>query len=122
MKLREFKRLEFEYRIFISLSIVMLICIISILYFSESPSIMVLIGTNLNITPSIISKSYYIFMSVLILGVSILRMWAGSILTANRVMSFSVKSDLLIQDGPYRFAFLLQDYCCPYYFIYLTSN
>ncbi len=93
---------EFEARIFVSLGIALSVSLPSLLFFKQAPSLLVLIGgaAGLNEATSI-STGYGIVAGFLALS-SLLRMWAGSVLTAERVMAFKVQVDKLNTLGPYR--------------------
>ncbi len=94
-------KFEFEYRIFVSLSIVLTIFFISVTIFYDVPSLLVLTGSILGL-----SKGYSIIIGFSILAgimllLSLLRMWAGSILSSQTVMSFKVQTAKLQISGPY---------------------
>lgn len=92
---------EFEFRIFISLSIVLLTCLISFGFFYESAPLyrQILQETTLN---SISPFSAYLFASVVMGFISLLRMWSGSVLSSEIVMTFRVRTDLFSKEGPYQ--------------------
>lgn len=95
------KKIEFEIRIFISFSIVILICALSFSVFSEYPENVVVIGRLIGLSAGI-SLSMGFWMAALITAVaSILRMWSGSVLTSKRMMAFPVQDDSLLVIGPY---------------------
>ena len=94
-------RLEFELRIFVSLGIVACICAVSAIVSSGAPAMMVILGTAAGIDPGIARTAGYLLLAVLMGFVSAFRMWAGSELTARRVMAFRVQTDTLRTSGPY---------------------
>ena len=94
-------KFEFENRIFISLSIVAVIYTLSITIFQNSPSMLVLIGSLLGLSASLSIIAGYLVLAVGMLVICVLRMWAGTILSSQTVMSFQVRSDSLQIVGPY---------------------
>lgn len=94
-------KIEFEYRIFISLSIVLLTCLISFGFFPESSPLyrQILKGTPLN---GISAFSVYVTASVVMVIISLLRMWSGSVLSSEIVMTFKIRTDLFSKEGPYQ--------------------
>ncbi len=100
MKLKEkIRKIEFEARIFISFSIVILTCTLSLLVFSNSSSTYLFICRLLWLEEY--SKFMYLLAATLMILVSVLRMWAGSLLSSRTVMSFKVQSDSFVLSGPY---------------------
>jgi S-adenosylmethionine-diacylglycerol 3-amino-3-carboxypropyl transferase len=103
MKKREdsFLSLEFKYRIFVSLSIVAITCLISFGLFPESAPLysQVLKETSAG---NISADTAYITAAFIMVLVSLLRMWSGSILSSEIVMKFRVRTDKLSKDGPYQ--------------------
>ncbi|HMQ70065.1 MAG TPA: DUF3419 family protein [Ignavibacteria bacterium] len=95
-KIRKF---EFESRIFISLSIVILACIISVAFFSHYPPVYITLFRLSGLEEY--SSLMFLFASVFMIFISLLRMWAGSLLTSNTVMSFKVRSESLVTSGVY---------------------
>jgi S-adenosylmethionine-diacylglycerol 3-amino-3-carboxypropyl transferase len=95
------KKIEFEIRIFISFSIVILICVLSFSVFAEYPENVVVIGKLVGLSAGT-SLSLGFWMAALITAVaSVLRMWSGSVLTSKRMMAFPVQDDSLLVIGPY---------------------
>ena len=92
-------RYEFEARIFVSFSIVILTCVISAVFFSQSSPIYVLLFGMAGLEKY--SPVMFLIASILMIVLSVMRMWAGSLLTSKTVMSFRVMSDSLIITGPY---------------------
>lgn len=94
-------KFEFEYRIFISLSIVLLTCLISFGFYSDTDPLyrQVLKELSLNQTPA---SAAFITASFIMLFISLLRMWSGTELSSEIVMTFKVRTDLLSKEGPYQ--------------------
>jgi len=93
------KKLEFEARIFISFSIVILACAISYFFFGHFPSNYITIFRAFGLEKY--SSLMFFIASALMIIISLLRMWAGSLLSSKTVMSFKVQSDSLVLSGPY---------------------
>ena len=101
--LAQIRKTWFEIRIFISLSIVTIISFLSFLLFKNDPSTLEIAGRSLGLT-SILSFRYgYIFVAFLVMFASLIRMWAGSILTSKTVMTFKIQNRKLSLSGPYNF-------------------
>jgi len=100
MKLKEkIKQLEFEARIFVSFSIVILACVISVVLFSDFDANYLVIFRFAGVEEY--SSLMFLFASALFVMISLLRMWAGSLLSSKTVMSFKVQSSSLVISGPY---------------------
>jgi S-adenosylmethionine-diacylglycerol 3-amino-3-carboxypropyl transferase len=97
-------RVEFEGRIFISLSIVLIVCLISFLGFPGVPGNMVLAGKLLGLSAEVSVITGFILAALIMVMASLLRMWAGTVLSSERVMSFRVRKDVLASAGPYQFS------------------
>jgi len=95
-------RVEFEGRIFISLGIVLMVYLISFLGFPGIPGNMALLGNLFGLSPDISIKTGFIIVSLLMMAATILRMWAGSVLASEFVMSFKVRKEVFINKGPYK--------------------
>ena len=95
-------KLEFEYRIFVSLGIVIFTCFLSFNYYAGDYAIVQIIGNTVSAEPVFTLKSTFVVLSVVMIIVSLLRMWAGSLLSSKRVMSFKIKDDMLVTAGPYK--------------------
>jgi protein-S-isoprenylcysteine O-methyltransferase Ste14 len=93
---------EFESRIFVSLGIVAAVCAASGLLFPHSPSMMVLLGSLAGGGPEASRRWGFLAVALVMVLVSVLRMWAGTELTAPRVMAFRVQVDEFHTRGPYR--------------------
>jgi protein-S-isoprenylcysteine O-methyltransferase Ste14 len=98
----QLKRTEFEARIFVSLGIVTLIALPSLLFFKNAPSLFVLTGAFFGADASTAMQYGYGIVGAFLAVCSLFRMWAGSILTPERVMAFKVQVDKLHTEGPYR--------------------
>jgi protein-S-isoprenylcysteine O-methyltransferase Ste14 len=108
------KKSEFEARIFVSLGIVAVVTIPSLLLFKESPSALVVAGALAGLDAARSVTAGYIVVALILAACSLFRMWAGSILTPERVMAFKIQTDQLNREGPYRLVrnpIYLADYC-----------
>ncbi|MEW6512015.1 MAG: methyltransferase [Bacteroidota bacterium] len=92
---------EFELRIFVSLSIVAVVCALSAFVFQGRASTAVLIGAHFGADAASAGRVTYLALAAVMLLLSLLRMWAGSELSARRVMAFRVQADELHTAGPY---------------------
>jgi S-adenosylmethionine-diacylglycerol 3-amino-3-carboxypropyl transferase len=99
--IRSVRKVEFEARIFISFSIVILICVLSFVVYRSSPSNIIIAGRWFGIEPDLAYRTGYLMVAVMLMVASLLRMWAGSILTSQRVMAFKVQKSQLTTSGPY---------------------
>lgn len=99
---RRIQKWEFEARIFVSLSIVLAVCTLSYSLFDGSSAIAVLSGRLFGLPPGYSRSVGFLLAALLMASASLLRMWAGSILSSDRVMSFRVQNDRLLTRGPYR--------------------
>lgn len=100
--LDKIRKIEFEIRIFISLGIVIVICLISFLAYPDVPSNMERLGSKVGLSQSASLKWGYGFVAFIMVVASMLRMWAGSVLSSPRVMSFKIRKELLAEEGPYK--------------------
>ncbi|WP_457565206.1 methyltransferase family protein [Caldithrix abyssi] len=96
------RRWEFELRIVVSFLIVALICAISFAFYPKSPLCAAVVGRWFGLSASSATTLAYLLASVFMAAASLLRMWAGSLLTSRRMMRFAVQSDGLVIAGPYR--------------------
>lgn len=100
MNLKEkIEKNEFEARIFISFSIVIIVCFISFILMKDYQPVYYVIFEALGIESY--SSYFFIFTSAAMFFISVLRMWAGSLLSSRTVMSFKVVSDSFVTSGPY---------------------
>src|SRR5512140_3800879 len=99
MKIRKF---EFEFRIFISFGLVILISALSFSVFAGLPDNSAALGGLLGIPASRSRALGYLAAALVMAVASFLRIWSGSVLTSKRMMSFAVKTDALLSSGPYR--------------------
>jgi S-adenosylmethionine-diacylglycerol 3-amino-3-carboxypropyl transferase len=91
----------FTLRIFISLSIVVIITSISFLFFENAPTSLEIAGKWIGLSPELSQRFGYYLVSILVLKASLIRMWAGSILSSATVMSFKIQNRNLKISGPY---------------------
>ncbi len=91
----------FEIRIFISLSIVLIITTLSFLVFRDNPSILEIAGKWAGLSGEASIQYGYLLVACLVLSASVIRMWAGSILTSQTVMAFKIQDSSLQISGPY---------------------
>ena len=101
--LKQIRRWEFEARIFVSLGIVLMVCVLSSVCFGGTYSNISLMGRLLGLSERVALSSGYVLAALSMAVASLLRMWAGSLLTSDRVMAFKVQKDRLVTKGPYRF-------------------
>ena len=99
MKIRKF---EFEFRIFISFGLVILVSALSFSVFAGLPDNSVALGGLLGVPAPRSRALGYLLAALAMAGASFLRIWSGSVLTSKRMMSFEVKTDALLSAGPYR--------------------
>jgi len=95
-------RREFELRIFVSLGIVALICTASALIGQGEASSIERLGLAAGLPPETTRRACFILLAAHMILVSVLRMWAGTELSARRVMAFRVQVDEFHTCGPYR--------------------
>src|SRR5664280_65771 len=99
----QFRKTWFESRIFISLSIVTIVTTISFILFANTPSTLEIVGSWFGL-PSGLSVRYgYLIIAFLVLFASLIRMWAGSVLTSKTVMAFRIQNSKLALSGPYKY-------------------
>lgn len=95
------KKIEFEIRIFISFSIVILICALSFSVFAQHPANVVVIGKLVGLSAQTSLSLGFLMAAFITAFASVLRMWSGSVLTSSRMMAFPVQDDSLFVSGPY---------------------
>ncbi len=100
--LSKLQQLEFEARIFISLGIVAFICALSFLGGADSQPTVVRVAYAFGFSGQAALTISYTFGATIMALISLLRMWAGSVLTPTRVMAFKVQVTALKTSGPYR--------------------
>lgn len=93
----------FEVRIFISLSIVLIISLLSFLVFKTEPTNVEIAGSYLGLSGILSIRYGYYFIALLVLFASLVRMWAGSILSSRTIMAFKIQNNKLLISGPYNF-------------------
>jgi protein-S-isoprenylcysteine O-methyltransferase Ste14 len=96
-------RVEFEGRIFVSFTIAAGVMGLSYRLFPGEPSTLALLGSLAGLAPRDALRLGYACLALLFGLCSVVRMWAGSVLTPDRVMSFAVRTDHFSRKGPYRF-------------------
>ena len=95
-------RIEFEGRIFVSFAIAATVMGLCYRVFPGEPSTLELLGSVAGLTPRDALRAGYAVLALLFGLCSVLRIWAGSLLTPERVMSFEIQTDLFNRQGPYR--------------------
>jgi len=93
----------FEVRIFISLSIVLIISLLSFLVFKDTLTNVEIAGSWFGFSSQLSIRYGYYFVAFLLLIASAIRMWAGSVLTSKTVMAFKIQNSKLLITGPYSF-------------------
>lgn len=96
-------KIEFEGRIFVSFTIAATVIGLSYRIFPDQPSALQLLGAAVGLAPLEALRLGYASLALLFGLCSVVRMWAGSVLTPGRVMSFAIRTDLFSRRGPYRF-------------------
>jgi S-adenosylmethionine-diacylglycerol 3-amino-3-carboxypropyl transferase len=92
---------EFENRIFFSLGIVLTIFLVSYLGFPETPSNMIMVGNIFGISETLSVPIGFSLVAFLVTLATLLRMWAGTILSSPQVMAFKLQKEVLKIEGPY---------------------
>lgn len=114
--LRErFRKFEFENRIFFSLGLVLIVCLLALLGFPDAPSNLEWLGRKAGLSPTAATRTGYFFVAGIMVLASLLRMWSGTVLSSPRVMSFKIQKEVLNREGPYRLTrnpIYLADFCC----------
>lgn len=100
--LLKLQRVEFEGRIFVSFSMVLGVCLLSFFAFKSHATNFALVGSLFRIGPELATRVGYAVVAALMVVASLLRMWAGSALSSQRMMAFKVQHDELVTAGPYR--------------------
>lgn len=95
------QKFEFEYRIFISFSLVILVSALSFTVFSAQRINAVALGGLFGIAAPASRALGYLAVALFMAAASFLRIWSGSLLTSRRMMSFPVRTDALLSSGPY---------------------
>ncbi len=101
-RLGHLRRLEFEARIFVSFGLVAIVVVLSEIVFADSISTASHIGPWIGMDADEASHAGFLVAAAILIVATILRMWAGSVLTSTRVMAFGVQNDALLTRGPYR--------------------
>lgn len=97
-----FQKAEFEYRIFVSFGLVAAVVIVSFTVFAAVPSPAGIIGRFAGLGGRVSAALGLTGAAAACLAASLLRMWAGSVLSSSRMMSFKIRSETLLSSGPYR--------------------
>jgi protein-S-isoprenylcysteine O-methyltransferase Ste14 len=92
---------EFELRIFVSLGIVASVYAVCALAFPLSMPLMAACAAASGLPVDATRRVGFLFLAVSMALISLLRMWAGTELSARRVMAFRVQTDRLQTAGPY---------------------
>jgi S-adenosylmethionine-diacylglycerol 3-amino-3-carboxypropyl transferase len=92
----------FEIRIFISLFIVLLITSLSLLLFKNNPSVIEIAGRWIGLKDVQSIQYGYCIIAFFVSLASLIRMWAGSILTSKTVMAFKIQDGKMMLSGPFR--------------------
>ncbi|NND33131.1 MAG: hypothetical protein HKN76_11115, partial [Saprospiraceae bacterium] len=101
--LAKFRKFEFENRIFFSLGIVLIICLLTFFVYPDKPKVMVILGRELGFSDQQANKLGFFVLAGITMVASLLRMWAGTVLSSPRVMSFKIQKEHLADEGPYKF-------------------
>ena len=101
-KLLHLRKIEFEARMFISLSIIFLMCMLSYPVFKGDLNNFQLFNRWLLIFDEARARTIgFLFVAFLLLIATLVRMWAGSTLNSGRIMAFKVQKDLLVTSGAF---------------------
>ena len=100
MLLSKLWKIEFEGRIFVSFTIAATVMGLSYRIFPDEPSALELMGSVVGLVPRDTLRLGYVCLALLFGLCSVVRMWAGSLLTPGRVMSFQIQTDLFSRAGP----------------------
>ena len=95
------RKFEFEARIFISFGMVLVVCLLSFLVYTSSPDNFVIIDNWLGTDHITSLRIGYLFVAFLMISASLIRMWAGSVLSSQRMMAFRIQKDKFTTAGPY---------------------
>ncbi len=95
------RKMWFEMRIFISLSIVIIISLLSFLSFKNSSSIIEIAGGWTGMSPATSIHVGYIAVAIAVFIASLIRMWAGSVLSSKTVMAFRIRNSEFKISSPY---------------------
>lgn len=99
---QKLRKLEFEGRMFIALGLASAVLWLCYTWFQATPSLLEIGGRSVGQGADRVHRVGYPMVALLFGCCSLLRMWAGSLLTAPRVMSFAIRTDLFSRRGPYR--------------------
>jgi S-adenosylmethionine-diacylglycerol 3-amino-3-carboxypropyl transferase len=99
--LRTLLQWQFEYRIFISLSVALGIALLAFTVWRGEAGLLALLFTARGVPDPVALRLACLASATTIALASLLRMWAGSVLHSHRVMSFKVQARRLITAPPY---------------------
>ncbi len=99
--IKKLQKIEFEARVFISFGILIILCGLSFLVYASVPANLVIISGWMSIEPELSLRIGYLVVAAIMVAASALRMWAGSVLTSQRMMAFQIQKDRLAISGPY---------------------
>lgn len=95
------QQFEFEARMYISLTIVFILCMLSLPVFRSEPNNVQLAAEWLGLDPDRALTAGFLFIALLLTMATLLRMWAGSLLNSHRIMAFKVQRDVLVTSGAF---------------------
>jgi protein-S-isoprenylcysteine O-methyltransferase Ste14 len=101
-RLHRLQRLEFEARIFVSFALVALVLFLAYGLLPPAPPLAASGLVALHVEPQTAAGAAFVLAALVLAAATMLRMWAGSVLTPRRVMAFKVQHDALATRGPYR--------------------
>ncbi len=101
INIKKIRKFEFESRIFISFAIVLFICVLSFTVFEHIPANSVFIGKCFGLSAEDSLTLGYLMTAFIMVCASFIRIWAGSILSSQRMMAFHVQVDTMVIKGPY---------------------
>ncbi len=96
------RKFEFESRIFISFGIVGATCAVSFTVFAGIGATAERLGSLAGLPVRTAASLGFLLSALMAAAASALRIWSGSALTSRRMMSFRVRVDTLLEEGPYR--------------------
>jgi S-adenosylmethionine-diacylglycerol 3-amino-3-carboxypropyl transferase len=96
------QKIEFESRIFVSFGLVAAISALSFTVYAGLPANAVALGRAVRMPGDAAAAGGFAAAALFSAAASFLRIWAGSVLTSRRMMSFKVKVDAFVTVGPYR--------------------
>lgn len=94
-------KIEFEARMFISLTIVFIFVMLSLPVFGSGLNNVQLLAVQLGFAPAPWLSISFILIALMFTAASLLRMWSGSLLASPEIMSFKVQKEYLVTAGPF---------------------